>query len=109
MNRDGIYQVIDGEREYQRKVWGQKGERRVNNGVPGETETHPVVWPDGRVTQEVNHSVGNWIVFMEHYLGLAKAELTLKDGHTAALEMMRKVVALGVACFEEHGVPPRAV
>lgn len=42
-------------------------------------------------------------------MSLARQELTTKEGVESALDMLRKAVALGVACFEQHGVPPRSV
>lgn len=93
MKRHEIYERIDQERSYQDKVWGIGGERRAGESVtPGEGP---------------NHSVGNFIVFMEHYLNLAKQELSTKRGHHEALHQLRKVAALAVACFEQHCCPQR--
>lgn len=91
MDRAEVYNVIDGERSYQEKVWGDKGERRTTPAC----------------RQISQHDPGQWMVFMEYYMGLAKAELTTKHGEEACLHMLRKVVALGVACFEQHGCPKR--
>lgn len=91
MERSKVYSVIDGERAYQEKVWGDNGERRTN--------------PNSN--QVAKHDVGQWMVFMDHYMSLAKEKLTTVHGHDEALHMLRKVVALGVACFEQHGVPYR--
>lgn len=103
MTRSEVYKVLDGERAYQRKVWGEQGERRAGADVTGELATHPT--DDG--VPEVSHSVGSWMIFIDQYLAQAKHDLTTKPGHTPALHQLRKVAALCVACFEQHGVPGR--
>lgn len=92
MKRDDVYAALDIEREYQQRLWGEDGSRRPPFPVAGEGP---------------KHSVGNWIVFMRHYLRRAEDNLTTKSGHYDALDELRKVAALAVACFEQHGVPGR--
>lgn len=53
------------------------------------------------------HAVGTWIVFMDDYLNRAKHALSSTVGDLTALNELRKVVALGIACFEAHGCPVR--
>jgi len=91
MKRIEVYQAIDTERAYQEKVWGDNGERRTN------PETN----------QNSQHAVGNWMTFMEYYLRQAQDRLTTEHGHQGALDSLRKVAGLCVACFEQHGVPSR--
>lgn len=95
MTRQDVYAAIDGERAYQETVWGPDGERRVA-GVPQDGYANPS-----------EHDVGSWMVFMDHYMNLAKAELSTKHGTGPALHQLRKVATLAVACFEQHGCPSR--
>lgn len=78
--RKEVYDAIDVEREYQDKM------------------------------HHHGHSVLEFAVFMRTYL----EELFSKATHGSdpmaknrALETIRKVVALGVACMEQHGAPHR--
>jgi hypothetical protein len=105
MKRSDIYKAIDGERAYQRKVWGENGERRaeLRQTNPGRS----YVTDDG--VPEPGHDIGEWRGYVEHYLALAKAEGATKDDPNAELAMLRKAAALLVACFEQHGVPEREV
>ena len=80
MEKDKIYSAIDGERWYQDKKWGVK-----------------------------KNQVAAWILFMEHHLGEAKKYASVEDNDDKALDSLRKVTALGVACFEEHGLPLRDI
>ena len=82
-NREIVYEIIDGERFYQEQLWGHADEH------------------------DAFHSVGDFIVYMDEYMKRVKEKYTVAEGEEAALDMMRKVVALGVACFEIHGVPER--
>jgi hypothetical protein len=89
--RADVYKAIDGEREYQQK------------------------WEDAE--SKGKHETGAFILFMEHYLQEARRlESTLENGgnhiqkvHGAegSLDFVRKVTALGVACMEQNGAPPR--
>ena len=82
MDRKDVYKVIDGERTYQ--------------NVKGELYNWRPI-----------HSVGDYIVFMQGYLNAAIARGSKDSGWDSALEELRKVVALGIACFEQNGVPER--
>ena len=83
MTREEVYNIINKERDYQDSLWG------------------------GRPHDEFK-SVGDFIVYMDRYMTQVKEEYTTKAGNTAALDQLRKVVALGIACFEYNGVPPRS-
>jgi hypothetical protein len=86
----GAMDVLRGERDYQKRRWG----RRHQQG--------------GRdVFVERRQSVGDFIVFMDHYLALAKCALATQSGEAQALSMLRKVTALGVSAIETHGSPVR--
>lgn len=77
-----VYQNIDRERDYQDKKWGDQNDRR--------------------------HTPGDFIVFMQDYLTEAAHKASREHGWEPALDVLRKVVALGVACLEVRGCPPRS-
>lgn len=77
--RNLAYRAIDSEREYQKK-WGEKP-----------------------------HEVSSFILYMEHHLALARAIASSTSPESAALDEIRKVTALGVACMEQHGAPLRVL
>lgn len=69
----------------------------VYERIDGERSYQNEKWPPD------NHDVGSWIALMEDYLHEAKRAVNNDE----ALDSLRKVVTLGVACFEQHGVPHR--
>jgi hypothetical protein len=79
--RQRIYKILDGERDYQDERWGTDPNR--------------------------NHEIASWILYMEDYLKEAKTIASRNEDETLALDALRKVVALGVKCFEVHGVSER--
>lgn len=83
--RHQVYAAIDREREYQETRWGRDDARGIH--------------------------MLEFVVFMEHYLALAKASGTKSSGPNFALHEamneIRKVAALAVACMEQCGVLPR--
>lgn len=86
-SRQKIFDAIDSERDYQVRRWGRRQ-------------------PDGSF-KESQRSVGDYLTFMRHYLNEADTGLSVASSDVVALEMLRKVVTLGVRCFEEHGIKPR--
>jgi len=82
MNREQVYVTIDSEREFQDRKWGNIGQ-------------HP-------------HEVGGWITIMRKLLNDAEQAWASSAGDYQALEEIRKVVAVGVACCEQFGVPSRS-
>lgn len=87
-----VCDIVRAERLYQKRRWGV---RRTPLALGLDVFT------------ENDQSVGDFIAFMDHYLTLARAGLATTSGPQTALENLRKVVALGVACFEQHGCPQR--
>ena len=88
MNRKDVYRLIDGERDYQNLRW-------VNDKMPSGTHIH---------TPE------EWIVYMEDYLQEAKHILSRNEApecYNAAMAIMRKVTAMGVAAMEQIDTPAR--
>lgn len=47
------------------------------------------------------------ILLMEEYLSKARTAWSSSSDKQLCLDMMRKVVGVGVRCFEHHGCPPR--
>jgi hypothetical protein len=75
------------ERAYQIRRWGV---RQPNGGF-----------------REVQKPVEAFIVYMQSYLNEAVDQISHDNTDQNALETLRKVVTLGIACFEQHGVPTR--
>jgi len=84
MYRNDVYDLVDGERDHQLK-------RHEKHEVPHQDE---------------DHSVADWITYMEHHIGLAKLWVYHLDIDNALREV-RKITALGVACMEYNETPPR--
>jgi len=87
MTRTEVYKIIDGERDYQDEKWGGR-----NHGK--------------------THDLESWIFYMEYFLGQTKEILSTElytTSYPKAMEFIRKVTALGVACMENYDCPPREV
>lgn len=87
--RDRVYTAINSERDYQDALAAN---------MTGDSQGQ--------------HPVASFILFMETYLHKAKAVASTDwsdrcDERT--LEHIRKVVALGVSCMEQHGAPMRVM
>jgi hypothetical protein len=87
VNRETVYNVLDGERRYQ--IEG-RGNAKRHEGQPEMTP-------------------GEYILCMEKCLADARAAWYAPNGGEACLDPIRKVTALGVACMEVHGAPPRVI
>ena len=79
--RSLIYEVINGERDFQDEKWGTPQE-------------HP-------------HSIYEWIGIMEQELKEAKEAFFSHPADRLMLDEVRQVVAVGVACMEQHGFTKR--
>ena len=86
-SRDEVFTAISSERQYQIFKWGYRQ-------------------PDGTF-KEPEHGVCDYLTYMRHYLALADQAAATVAGSEAALEQLRKVVTLGVACLEQHGAKQR--
>ncbi len=82
MERTKVFEAIDSERYYQDRKWGALAERP--------------------------HEVGGWLALMDVHLHRAKAAWAGANNDAEALEALRKVLAIGVACAEQHGIPSRS-
>ena len=75
--RQEVFSVIGDERVFQDRKWGT-------------VEQHP-------------HEVGSWLTIMRKLLRDAEDAFQSQRGDVGALDEVRKVVAVGVACMEQHG------
>ncbi|MBK6587962.1 MAG: hypothetical protein IPG22_06565 [Acidobacteria bacterium] len=79
--RANVYDAIGTERYYQEQKWGI-------------IEDHP-------------QSVGGYLTLMRVHLARAENAWASANNDTEALACLRKVLAIGVACGEQHGLPKR--
>lgn len=82
MTREEVYKLIDGERDYQN------------------TDPH-----DAGHDDDEQH-VADWLIFIEEHLKQAKREI-YNLNKPGALEQVRKIAALTVACMEHNNTLPR--
>jgi hypothetical protein len=88
MKREDVYKLIDGERAYQDKRWS--------------VETTD---SEGKHSSPVE-----WIAFMEDYLLEAKHILSRNSvsvSYPKAMDIIRKITAMGVAAMEQIPTPAR--
>lgn len=86
--REHVYAAIDSERNYQEAL------RQASTAFPG------------------GHEIPAYLLFMDDYMRVAKHVNSTDWSPECAvrtLDIIRKVVALGVACMEEHGAPFRVM
>lgn len=76
-----IIDAIDRERDHQDRKWGELSERPM--------------------------SVGHWLLVMEAELDEAKEGFVKTGMDSPALRELLQVVAVGIACLEQHGVVER--
>ena len=87
--REEVYAAIDGERRYQ----------FFRATEVGDTEEH-------------QHSLEEWAIYIESYLDEMKESLARVWRHDGKpnlneLNILRKITAMGVAAMEQHGAPRR--
>jgi hypothetical protein len=89
MDRKQVYKLIDGERKYQDEKWN------ANTTETGGKHDSPVEWSS----------------FMQQYLREADAILAHNSrqvSYPKAMDIIRKVTAMGVAAMEQIDTPARA-
>jgi hypothetical protein len=86
MSRKDVFDAIEEERAYQEK-WDAAR--------------------DDTSQLDADKPVEAWLLWMEHYMQLAREAASTKLDKTAALHHVRKITALGVACMEYNGAPRR--
>ncbi len=79
-NRQDVFDAILEERDYQNKVW-----------------------PD----HDEHNRVGDFLVYIDSYVRSAQDKLTQEAGNQSALDQIRKIAALCVACMENCGIVKR--
>lgn len=79
--QEDVLAAVIGERSYQDRKWGS-------------VQKHP-------------QSVGAYMTLMRKLLHDAEVAWATSNSDKEGLDELRKVVAVGVACFEQHGVPSR--
>ena len=94
MDRQAVFNAVSGERDYQLRIWGT----RKIDGTSGK-----------EIMTETPHSPAEFLVYMQHHLSKAISLAATKPCDHLCLDAMREVVALGVSCFEQHGVPVRHI
>lgn len=82
MKREDVYKAIDAERDYQIQKWGDS----LSN----------------------NHQIPGWLLIMKKYIQDAE-QAWMEFGDRKAMEEIRKVVTVGVACAEQYGMASRIV
>lgn len=83
MDRNKVYEAIDSERRHQDLKWGT-------------IDQHP-------------HEVGSWILILSAHVKDAMEAYAETPNDHGALEEIRKVAAIAVACMEQHGARPRHI
>ncbi len=81
IRRERVFEAINGERHYQETKWG-------------DLVDHP-------------QSVGAYLTLMRVHLSRAENAWAGANNNIEALDCLRKVLAIGVACGEQHGMPRR--
>lgn len=87
IDRAEVYSAIDSERAYQDTRWNS-----------------------ATTTSEGLHSIEEWLIYMENYLDQAKEQVSRNAkqvGDALAMQTLRKITAMGVACMEQNGAPRR--
>jgi hypothetical protein len=82
MQREEVYKLIDGERDYQDTL-------------------------DHTRTDGCAKGVGDYLTLIQHYHAEAVKAWTKNPGNAAGLDVVRKIAGIAVHCMEEHGAPPR--
>lgn len=89
-SRSDVYAALDGERAYQDKRWCESQQR-----------------PNEPAHQ---HTPEEWLTYIEDYVNEAKHILSREDApgcFVKAMNIMRKITAMGVAAMEQNGAPQR--
>jgi hypothetical protein len=89
MERAEVYKLIDGERDYQEKVWQIDTEN-----------------PEG------NHTPTEWLVYIQRYLNKAieiSTDSPTVEANLEVMEIIRKIGAMSVCAMETNDTPPRII
>lgn len=81
-SRSEVFQAVSGERDYQEIRWRRD------------------------ITKH-NHTMTEYLVFIDTYVQLAKVAVTMEKDEDGARPILRKIAALAVAALEAHGTSER--
>lgn len=87
MKRNEVYKLIDGERDYQDKVWNEN-----------------------TTASKGQHSPEEWLMYIEDYINEAKhivSRKSVRDSYPAVMSIVRKIAAMSVCAMEQHDTPER--
>ena len=88
MKREDVYKLIDGERDFQDLRWNAS--TTISGGI---------------------HTPDEWVLYMEDYLAEARKYCSRESANTGrpkAMEIIRKVTAMGVCAMEQNDTAPRS-
>lgn len=74
MNRQDVHRLLDAERDYQKAKWGDR-----------------------------QHSVPAWLLVLRQELNEAMEAWATTGDDAAAMDEVRQVAAVAIACLEQHG------
>lgn len=103
MFREDVYKLIDEEREYQQH-WDLQRYTEYRALADGQGVSDLT---RGTLLLDSNKPIESWILWMEEYLQKARQAAAGTLDQKKALENIRKVAALAVACMEYNETPPR--
>lgn len=86
-SREEVYAILNGERDYQDKIWNEHTTASGGKHVPSE-----------------------WLVYIQHYLTKAievASTLPNPESNDLVMENIRKIGAMCVAAMEQNGVSHR--
>ena len=85
-------------------------QEQVLKVIVGERIYQDARWNPATTTSGGFHEVGAWLTFMRSYLREAEDQISRgadPQASEAALNTVRKIAAMSVACMEQHGAPER--
>lgn len=94
MQREDVYKLVDGERDYQDSRWGgtlSSGRKPTDDQNGGD------------------RSIDEFILYIKGYTDDAVQVASHFGDAAKKLDPIRKIAALCVACMEQHGAPSRVV
>jgi hypothetical protein len=104
MLRADIFKILVAERHYQQERWVENlRDPLFRYEEYADDDIGRLVLSEG---PENEHEVDAFVAYVNNYANAA-LKATSEDGPLAALHMLRKVAALCLACFEQHGCPER--
>ena len=102
MKREEVYEIIDGERNYQDEQWG---EQTAVDGMrkPGEWLSYIYFY-----WSRANDANTKWVLYSDVQDQLRNpSSFSELDSNNEAMESIRKIATLCVAAMEQHGCPER--